>query len=1257
MANAQGAWTQKANFSNLEGAVGFSIGTKGYVGTGWDSNGDWTNIFWEWNQATNVWTQKAPLPGVGRKWATGFSIGTKGYIGTGEDMGQNDLKDFWEWDQSSNTWMQKADFGGTPLKGASAFSIGAKGYIIASTSSNNFWEWDQATNTWTSRADSPSATLYGIAFSIGTKGYFGLGSSLSDFYEWDQASDTWTQRAEYPGEAIHRAVGFSMSGKGYVGTGVTSGGICVTDFYEWDPALNVWTQMANFGGTGRECGIGFSIGDKGYIGMGINSPSFLKDFWEFSTSNIVPTAWTQKTNYPGYARSGSVGFSIGTKGYIGTGYGNTSYLADFWEWDQATNIWTQKADFGGGNRAYAVGFSIGTKGYIGTGANGATQKQDFWEWNPTTNTWTQKTNFPGTARRLAAGFSIGTKGYIGTGLDAGSVLKKDFWEYNPASNTWQQKADFSGSARSAAIGLSIGPNGFIGTGSSLSGKPLKDFWEYVPVLDLWLQKASLPAIGRFGAVGFSVGNKGYIGSGYSDSTNTYLNDFFEYNSSTDKWDTIAPMTGGPRRYAVGFSIGSNIYIGTGAGSADKKDFWKYCSSPPITIVTDSILNVKCNGTNSGSIYISSSGGVGSYTYLWSNGLTTQDATSIPAGIFYVNVFDVAGCSNEKKITVTEPPALAAIAPLTAEACVGCDGIAGLINVSGGTPPYAYTWNSSSQTTTSASALCPGKNTVCVNDAKGCMVYDTININVFQDAWVVKTTFPGGGREFAVGFSIGNYGYIGTGYNSSSYLSDFLQYDPFTNSWTGKANAGTTARRLAVGFSIGNKGYIGTGENQNGALKDFWEYDPSTDTWTQKADFGGTARASAIGFGIGNKGYICTGINGITRFNDLWEYDPPNNTWMQKANLPGSDRSGAVGFNIGSKGYICTGTNDAAALNDLWEYDPSSDTWFQKANFPGAGRSYAIGFAIDGYGYVGATGTSDFWMYDPSNNSWQQKANAIISPSHAVSFTISHWGYVGLGIWGGAYPNFLKYGNCLAPLSITDNVSNVLCYGGNNGSAVVIVTGGNMPYTYSWSSGQTTSAISNLTAGNYTAVVKDAINAIATKIVSITQPLAISATFTVTNSSSCVASDGKIIAKISGGTNPYSYIWSTGSSSATITGLAHGTYTLTVTDSNSCTKIINAIVNCPTGITQSPSQLDLIVCPNPANGFFTLQMPASDYNIEIYNLFGEKVFEKRGKALNTYGINLPFEEISIDLSGQPSGVYFINVKTDAGSFLKKIIVQK
>jgi Chaperone of endosialidase len=273
-----------------------------------------------------------------------------------------------------------------------------------------------------------------------------------------------------------------------------------------------------------------------------------------------------------------------------------------------------------------------------------------------------------------------------------------------------------------------------------------------------------------------------------------------------------------------------------------------------------------------------------------------------------------------------------------------------------------------------------------------------------NSWVQKADFGAGARDYAVGFSIGNKAYIGTGANVNN-KKDFWEYDPTNNVWTQKADFGGTARSGAVGFSIGIKGYIGTGDDGFDYKKDFWEYDPSNNTWTQKANFGGTARSKAVGFSIGSKGYIGTGYDNVFNKNDFWEYDPVSNGWTQKTDVGGTGRYQAVGFSIGSKAYIGTGYNDNTGnKNDFWEYDPISNVWTQKADFAGSARYGAVGFSIGSEGYVG-TGydnygvyNKDFWEYNPLGNLWTQKANFKGEGRYAaVGFSIGNKGYIGTGI--------------------------------------------------------------------------------------------------------------------------------------------------------------------------------------------------------------------------------------------------------------------
>jgi N-acetylneuraminic acid mutarotase len=129
----------------------------------------------------------------------------------------------------------------------------------------------------------------------------------------------------------------------------------------------------------------------------------------------------------------------------------------------AQNTWTQKADLGGTGRAQAVGFSIGTKGYLGTGVDYALNYKDFWEYDPDANTWAQKADFGGAARSGAVGFNIGTKGYLGTGFYFDDTFHyfSDFWEYYPDSNTWTQKADFGEVPARVLLVFSIGNKGYL----------------------------------------------------------------------------------------------------------------------------------------------------------------------------------------------------------------------------------------------------------------------------------------------------------------------------------------------------------------------------------------------------------------------------------------------------------------------------------------------------------------------------------------------------------------------------------------------------------------------------------------------------------------------------------------------------------------------------------------------------------------------------------------------------------------------------
>lgn len=147
------------------------------------------------------------------------------------------------------------------------------------------------------------------------------------------------------------------------------------------------------------------------------------------------------------------------------------------------------------------------------------------------------------------------------------------------------------------------------------------------------------------------------------------------------------------------------------------------------------------------------------------------------------------------------------------------------------------------------------------------------------------------------------------------------------------------------------------------------------------------------------------------------------------------------------------------------------------------------------------------------------------------------------------------------ISATIQTTPVTCGGNCNGTTTATVSGGSAPYSYSWSNGAVTSAISNLCPGTYTLTVIDA-GGCSTTVQGTVQTAANNLQITITNTTneSCEnLCDGSITVAVSGGTAPYSYNWSNGASTASNSNLCDGSYSLTVTDAGNCTASQNATI--------------------------------------------------------------------------------------------------
>ncbi len=169
-----------------------------------------------------------------------------------------------------------------------------------------------------------------------------------------------------------------------------------------------------------------------------------------------------------------------------------------------------------------------------------------------------------------------------------------------------------------------------------------------------------------------------------------------------------------------------------------------------------------------------------------------------------------------------------------------------------------------------------------------------------------------------------------------------------------------------------------------------------------------------------------------------------------------------------------------------------------------------------------------------------------------------------------------------------NQTNLLCFGGNNGSMMLTASGGTPAYTYAWSNGSNTLNDSMLSAGVYTITLTDTKQCTAVQSYTLTQPTALVSNPGVDNILCFGASNGQVDANPSGGTPPYAFKWSNGDSTQIAGGLAPGAYTGTVADNNGCTVTLSANII-------QPAQLNVSFTPSPVkcigqkNGSVTISL--------------------------------------------------------------------
>lgn len=228
-------------------------------------------------------------------------------------------------------------------------------------------------------------------------------------------------------------------------------------------------------------------------------------------------------------------------------------------------------------------------------------------------------------------------------------------------------------------------------------------------------------------------------------------------------------------------------------------------------------------------------------------------------------------------------------------------------------------------------------------------------------------------------------------------------------------------------------------------------------------------------------------------------------------------------------------------------------------------------------------------------------------------------------------------------------NNIKCNANCDGEIEVSINKGISPYSILWSDplNQTTALASSLCPGTYSCYIEDAIGNKDTVEVTLTEPIALSGSFTDTlpDLGSC---EGAVTIIASGGIQPYTYIWNASTSdSSRATNLCVGDNYVTVTDSNGCE--LNDTIQI--SILTSTNDIDgenILMYPNPANTIVNIELDNFNWNsIEVRNVIGNLVY--------TDEINSSIVKLRVD--SWAAGIYFITIKGNGNQFTKVLHVNK
>ncbi len=699
------------------------------------------------------------------------------------------------------------------------------------------------------------------------------------------------------------------------------------------------------------------------------------------------------------------------------------------------------------------------------------------------------------------------------------------------------------------------------------------------------------------------------------------------------WDFTWTSPAGASGNTIKFYFVGNFTDGSGSMDGDRPleflETYTFSGPPPVSAIINTSTPVSCNGGTDGTATVTASGGNPPYTYVWSNGQTSQTADNLSVGNYTVTVTGSGGSGAATATVFIFQPAAIDVA-VNISGAISCTqnsaSVTALAN--GGTGSYSYAW-SNGTTNSQATYTVGGLQSVTVTDANNCTKVTSFTI---QNNIALPNAAATGGMLTCSQPT--------TTINASSSTSGT------TFQWTGP-NGFTSTQQMAAVTVPGT--YIVTVTNPtNGCTSTATAMVTPNTTPPTITVTGGTLSCD-------NPSVQLTASSNATSPVFLWS-GPCITAANQNQQNPVVNCAGTFTVTVTNPANGCSSTATATVISNA---TPPTAT-----ATPG-GSLTCTTTSVPVTSTTNATNATFSWTGPSGFTAATQNINAQTAGNYTVTITSTATGCTATAVatvvqnttvptasiaapislncnnaavqlnalassqgnnftyqWTTANGNIVSGATTLTPTVNTAGMYNLLvtntqngctasgtvivnqspsvvasiagtlpvtCNGGSNGSATAQATGGTGGYTYLWSNGTTAATAANLPVGTYIVTITSANTCTATATVTISQPAALVANATATAQTMNGVNDGTATAAPSGGTSGYTFLWSNGATTNQITALSPGNYTVTVTDVHGCTVAqtvtVNSVnCNLTAAVTAVP-----VTCHGAANGSATVTL--------------------------------------------------------------------